>query len=267
MICHIQQQTQNEIELLSRFDVELIPCEDIQDDLWKEFLRVSWYHIWGTPNTKYPSPPKFVQGTSERLYALNAYCQGKNNIFHIENDVMVYEDLNKLLPICQKCYSKLTITPMADKDHTFAFTYIPTSDTLNSFCEFNLEQLELGNDTLVAKFGIDMVHEMSIVKVYKDLLDGVDFFPILPEGLYSTNFDKFNSLFDPASWGQFIGGTNSDYHGPGYAGSHHIIGREILQGKYKAAFNGQFPIVNDSIKLNNLHIHSKNLEQFISQKL
>jgi hypothetical protein len=267
IICHEQHQTIEDKEKLREHKIELIPCEDIIDDLWQEFLKVSWYHVWGTPDTRYPSPPKFVQGTSERLYALNAYCKKENlsDIFHIENDVMVYENLNKLLPIIKSYYSKMVITPMADKDHTFAFVHIPSWQELEKFCIYNLDQLKLGNDHLVKKYNLDMVHEMSIVKLYKDLLDEVEFFPILPHGPYSLNFDKFNSIFDPASWGQYIGGTNNHGNNIGYAGSHHIIGREILSGKMGARFNGKFPETNTNIKINSLHVHSKQLEKYITK--
>lgn len=266
MICHEQHQTDDDKLFLQHYNIELVPCESIMDDLWKEFLSVSWYHVWGTPNTKYPSPPNFVQGTSERLYALNAYCasRGLSDIVHIENDVMVYESLDVLLPIMQACYKQLALTPMADKDHTFAFVYIPTHDKLTEFCLFNTEQLKLGNDFLVRQYNLEMVHEMSIAKIYKDLHNKIDFFPILPYGPYSEHFDVFHSIFDPASWGQFIGGTNNQF-GCGYAGQHHIIGREIIDGKCSAYFNGKYPVTNTGIKINNLHVHSKRLQDFITQ--
>ena len=268
IICHKKYQLENDLTKLKTYNIELIDCEDIIDDAWKEFLELSWYDVWGTPDTNYPSPPKFVQSTSERLYALSAYIKHTKaiDVFHIENDVMVYEDLDKLLPITQSCYSKMTITPMADKDHTFAFVYIPTYKDLDSFCQFNTQMIRNGNDPLVKKYNLDMVHEMSIVKIYKDQLDAVDFFPILPDGSYSNNYDKFNALFDPASWGQYVGGTNGKGITTGYAGSHHIIGRKILAGKYTASFNGVYPIVNDKIKLNTLHVHCKRLERYVTTK-
>lgn len=266
LICHTDLITKDNINWCNKYSIHIIPYEI--DDTIQEFLDLSWYDAWGTPNTKFPSPPKFVQGTSERLYALESYCRQNelHDVFHIENDVLLYCDLNEILLKCQNLYSKMTITPMAEQDHTFAFVYIPQHTELTKFIQFNTQQLEKGNDQLRKQFGMDMVHEMSIVKIYKDLFNGVDFFPILPEGPYSTNFNTFNSLFDPASWGQYICGTNN-VHGPGYAGKHHIIGRELLAGKYGANIcnvDGKcVPMVNGTYKLNNLHVHSKQLEKYV----
>jgi hypothetical protein len=266
IVCHDQYQDDKVREGLRLFNVDMAPCEELMDDMWQEFLGISWYDVWGTPDTAYPSPPKFVQGTSERLYALGAYLKATNaeHTFHIENDVMVYENLQKLLPICKSCYNKIAITPMADKDHTFAFVYIPHFYTLGDFLRYNTLMMKKGNDTLVQQYNLDMVHEMSIVKLYKDQYDAVDFFPILPSGLYSNNYDKFQAIFDPASWGQYIGGTNGKGVTIGYAGNHHIIGREILAGRYTAMWNGQYPIVNNKVKLNCLHVHCKRLERFVT---
>lgn len=268
IICHEQYQTQTEIDKLKEYDVELVPYEDLINSEIETFIEISWYNAFGKPNTKYPSPPLFVQGTSERLYALNSYLQQTNikDIIHVENDVMIYEDLNKLLPIIKSCYDKLTITPMADKDHTFAFTYIPNKEEIDKFCQFNTESLKLGNDSLIKKYKMDMVHEMSIAKVYRDYYDGVDFFPVLPYGPYSSNYQEFKSLFDPASYGQYIGGTNNHGNGVGYAGKHHIIGKEILNGNIRAKFNGKYPETHNGIKINNLHVHSKQLNRFITNE-
>lgn len=268
IICHLSLVTEENLEWCNKYDIGLIDYENYIDDKIKHFLDISWYDAWGIPNTKYPSPPKFVQGTTERLYVLESYCRHHqlNDIFHIENDVLLYCDLNEILIKCKNTYKKMTITPMADKDHTFAFVYLPIHTELTKFIDYNTEQLEKGDQKLKQEFGMDMVHEMSIVKAYKDTLDGVDFFPILPEGPYSIHFDTFNSLFDPASWGQYICGTNNP-HGPGYAGSHHIIGREIITRKYKACMckinDRVVPTINDKYLLNNLHVHSKQLELYI----
>jgi len=68
-------------------------------------------------------------------------------------------------------------------------------------------------------------------------------------------------LFDPGSYGQFLGGTNNG-HGPGFTDSEHFIGDHINQGKIKKVeFVDGCPFV-DGIKLFNLHVHSKNLELF-----
>jgi hypothetical protein len=263
IICHKNKLSQNSYKMLLESQIQLIPYEDLEkDELVQEFRKISWYKSWGIPNTKYPSPPDFVQGTTERLYAINAYLSKYNyeDIFHSENDVLSYIPIKDIYNICKKNFSKLSITKMGDQDHTFSFVYIPTPKTIYDFCIYNLEKMKLGSDKLRQIYGMDMVHEMSISKIYEEETNNLDFFPILTT---DPTFSYFNSLFDPASYGQYLGGPNNHGLGPGYAGSHHIVGREIINGRHIPYLTNSGPYVNN-VKLNTLHIHSKQLQNFLT---
>lgn len=107
-----------------------------------------------------------------------------------------------------------------------------------------------------------MVNEMTLMSVYFASHRGL--LPTMPHSEYAN---KFNSIFDPASYGQFVGGTTNGI--PGAKPKDHYIGQMLTD-------NPSFDIIwnnkrqpclkyNDKeIRINNLHIHSKNLHLYIS---
>ncbi|MFA5397479.1 MAG: hypothetical protein WC346_15830 [Methanogenium sp.] len=263
IVCHKNKLSSKSYNYLLQSNIQLIPYEDLeQDDLVQEFRKISWYKVWGIPDTKYPSPLDFVQGTTERLYALNAYLSKIkiNDVFHSENDVLCYTPILDIYNIVKNNFAKLSLTKMGNQDHTFSFVYIPTPKTLYDFCVYNLEKMKLGDQHLRRIYHMDMVHEMSIAKIYEEETNQLDFFPILKT---DNTFSFFNSLFDPASYGQYLGGTNNHGLGPGYAGAHHIIGREILNNRHIPYISTNGTPYVENIKLNTLHIHSKQLQNFL----
>jgi len=134
-----------------------------------------------------------------------------------------------------------------------------------------------GLKPLLKRYDTDMVHEMSLMKMY-ELERGIEqlsYLPILPFGAQSDNYEKFNSVFDPASWGQYVGGTTNGV--PGAKPSDHYIGRVLIDNpdydvvwkKDDEGRNIPYFTYNDNyndheIKINNLHIHSKNLKLYMS---
>jgi hypothetical protein len=93
-----------------------------------------------------------------------------------------------------------------------------------------------------------------------------------PHGL-SSGIEQFQSLFDAAPLGQFLGGTPGG-DGPGIAYRYHWIGRDLLDGRFAIEWEQdhegrRIPRVIDRYdggrawKLNNLHVHSKRLEDFV----
>ena len=99
----------------------------------------------------------------------------------------------------------------------------------------------------------DHVSEMSLLHMAsrEQLVFGL---PILPS-------QNDTMVFDPGSYGQFLGGTNNG-HGSGFTDPQHFIGGAIRRGELCVKFDGE-PTVNE-IKIFNLHIHSKNLKGFVN---
>lgn len=232
--------------------IEVMEQNQIESDLLLEFNEISNLKRHGTPNTTYPSPDFFFHRAMERIYYLEAVIWENDykNVWHFENDVLTYYPLPDQ-------DDELKITMMGAGIATFAVVYIPLAKNLTYICnEFNKLLCENEAD-LMNKYKIDMVNEMTLLAILNQRS-----FPILPPPPFDENY-----LFDPGSYGQYLGGTNNG-HGSGYAGDHHFIGRFINKGYIKPVFENGKPWVleldtGEQNALFNLHIHSKKLEQFL----
>jgi hypothetical protein len=108
---------------------------------------------------------------------------------------------------------------------------------------------------------------MTLLKLA--MLDGAaDTFATLPMMCEEDGF-----VFDPGSYGQFLGGTNN-FHDPGFIDSEHYIGSMLKDRLIYVGWDSSGPYVLDNsrpwtpknskkFKLFNLHIHSKALEDFV----
>jgi len=241
-------------------NVHVKAIEDIQQDfLVKRFRDVSWLKAWGKPPTTYPSPENFVQGTSERLFLLAAYLKQtrQNNVWHIENDNLIYGRFDEVDKHLSK--DKVTCCYMNPKHTVWNLVFIPEPRLLYEAMRWYVEQLAHGNDFLCKTYGLEMVHEMTVMSQYASNLS---FFPSLPnEGTIEGYY------FDPASYGQYIGGTNNG-HPPGFRDTvNHVIGQTFGQlwsdarmenGKpYVKPIYHPFVMGDPTIALFNLHIHNK----------
>lgn len=231
-------------------NIEALNQHYIDSELLSEFNEISDLKRHGTPDTTYPSPDFFFHRAMERIYYLEAVISANDykNVWHFENDVLTY------YPLPDEG-SEFKITMMGPGISTFAVTYIPFSNLLKYIChEFN-KLLNEGEVILLNKYKIDMINEMTLLAILKPKS-----FEIIPP--VTKNY-----LYDPGSYGQYLGGTNNG-HGAGYAGDHHLIGRFINKGYIKPVFENRKPWVldlnvNQRYPLFNLHIHSKKLGQFL----
>jgi len=236
-------------------NVKLCPISELTDNvLLREFREVSWFKNWGKPNTHYPSPENFVHGTSERLFLLNAFvCKYKlKDFWHIENDNLIYGSFEWLYEYYLKSRENITMCYMNEKHCVCNVVHCPNYMVLNEMMYWYLYQLKLGNAALISRYTIDMVHEMTILRHYKN----VNYFPSLPDENTLGDY-----LFDPASYGQYLAGTNNG-HDPGFLDTvNHDIGRTFGVKWKGASFKKPYPYIHcmnkTYTKLFNLHMHNK----------
>lgn len=236
-------------------DLTILPLEIYgENPTLQEFRRVSWFKSWGKPDTVYPSPENFVQGTSERLFVLNAFIKHNQfkNVWHFENDNLVYADLKNLTSNLSK--GNVTICHMGPAYVVLNAIFIPSHEMFDEAMKWYAHQLSKGDAALKAEFpAIEMVQEMSVMRFY----DKFTFFGSMPGQQYPDGM-----LVDPASYGQFIAGTNNG-HPPGFLdNTNHDIARGYgNRWKGMAHTRQTGPEVIDMqenrIKLINLHMHNK----------
>lgn len=224
----------------------------------------------------------FWVSTSERFFYLEEVIRDfqLKDVFHLENDVMLYADLNSLLPVFQAHYrGMIGATFDSDSRCIPGFIYISDEKPISKLGSFMADQAPKG------------MNDMQIIQEFKRLKQGIyiDHLPIIfPEyvaqiGLknslgqtssrpdpFHRHFDRFQAIFDAAAIGQYLGGIsprNGDPN-PGFINETCLFNPMYLNFNWKidskgrcvpyASFQGiEYPIIN-------LHIHSKNLHSFYS---
>ncbi len=211
-----------------------------------------------------------------RFFYLENLMRERNlqHVFHFENDVLIYFNVAEQASTFERLYENIAITPCDHNKSMTGFMYVNDYKSLESMTDFFIEALtELGLKGTQQRYGLDMVNEMGLMAAYHKERgsDHIAHLPILPFGSFSRNYNDFNSIFDPASWGQFVGGTRTE--GPGAKPLDHYIGRLLRANpQYKVVWKVEdglklpyFHYDNNLVKINNLHIHSKNLAAFVSR--
>jgi hypothetical protein len=203
--------------------------------------------------------------------------QQKNleNVFHLENDVMLYVNLGDLLPIFETYYPGMGATFDNEERCIPGFIYIQKKEALNPLAKTFRNYASTG------------LNDMTILSLFQKAAPQlIDFLPVTTEeyanahsmvSLYgqttsdktkfSQHIEQFNSIFDAAAIGQYLGGDNSHLP-PGFineralynpsAFSYTFIpdeqGRIVPYASYKGV----------SYRVNTLHIHCKDLKSFSS---
>ena len=180
--------------------------------------------------------------TKERFLYLYDFVAHYNlkNVFHLENDVMLYVDLDELLPIFSEKYrSSLGITFSNDIKGIAGFVYVADASSLQQLAHFFAQHASSGkNDMtllgLLRKAKRSFVTELPIIMEEYTKEQKL----ISPRGhkaasplVYHKNGQVFNSLFDASAIGVYLGGTDAVYKiaGPGFIDEYCVINASRLK--------------------------------------
>ncbi len=200
------------------------------------------------------------------------------DVIHMEYDNMLYADVKDLLPTLRR-YKNIAATFDAEDRCIAGLIYISNPEALHPLVSF------------LADMAFRGVFEMQAIALFKKMHDAnvIDHLPIvMPEyidqyGLRSTigqttsapeNYvryiDEFNSIFDAAAWGQFLGGIDprNGHSVPGFINETCLFNPSKIECKWEMdAKERKVPYAymgSKGYRINNLHIHSKNLKAFAS---
>lgn len=213
--------------------------------------------------------------TATRLIYIENFMRAKHlkSVFHFENDILLYCDLHSFYTKFLELYPNMAITVGGPDKCMTGLMFIRNCQALDKMTKFFIEKLLLGKNQLRQIYKMDMVNEMTLMRAYsKDYPDQLQFLPILPFGDFSTNYSEFNSIFDPASWGQFVGGSAQEMK-PGTKPTDHYIGQLLIEHpEYSVIWKRDkrkrnqpyFKYDGQEVRINNLHIHSKELYKYLS---
>lgn len=243
-------------EIFNDYDINWVPQEPLSSgELLKDFNKICNFNRHGQPNTTYPSSHDFWHRTAERIFYLQEYASRNklSQFFHLENDVvMFYPVAHTITDSANK--NQISVIRMSQTHTTFAFCHIPNYIELQKLCNFFIELLfHVGEDKMRIYGGYDHISEMSLLNMaLRNKIVGS--FPILPDSSHRY-------IYDPGSYGQYLGGTNNG-HAPGFIDPTHYIGSYMIQTSKHPKMVEGLPMIDDQ-EIFNLHIHSKNLKDFV----
>jgi hypothetical protein len=205
----------------------------------------------------------FWTHTSARLFYLYMYIKkyNKKNCFHIENDVMVYENLSNIIPDKNK-NNKIYLT-MDCKDRCIpGIIYIPNNNLM---------------EPLINNYIYDKNDMINMAVFYNTNNKICEPFPIIKNNKFYTiddtffkNFDDFNTIFDAAAIGQYLGGIDkihSENNTEGFINETCVVDYSKYNFYWKKKNKLYIPYIeinNKLIQIINLHIHSKLNKNFMS---
>lgn len=202
----------------------------------------------------------------ERIFYIEKYVKSinLNSFVHFDNDVVLFEPFEEIKNHVGLDSEGFYITPLNNENMVFGYSYSNSNKTFSEICAKTKKILE-NYKFYTKKYNQNKpLNEMKILSIThtenESLIKPLD---ILPYG------DK-KFIFDPASYGQFLGGTHKKpktFFRNNFATQAHLVGAELISKRLVVKFKNQVPYVESEIgdksKLTNLHIHSKKLKKFL----
>jgi len=233
---------------------DFIPISQLENSLSKAYLS-----IISKFSDNY-SREEFWINTTLRFFYICQCIKLRNitNVFHIENDVLLYESLDNItkeynLTAC----TKLCMVQDAENRAVPSIIFIPSGQEMNKLLLFINDSLNKSDV---------FINDMNLLGTYKDKYS----FSVTP-----TEGQKY--VYDGAAIGQYLGGGNSPNIKPGYINETCTFKVNTVKlitslnntsltsntlNTIEEYFTSTSP--NNYQKIVNLHIHCKNLYRFVS---
>lgn len=208
--------------------------------------------------------------SSYRFFYIKEFIAEKQltNVLTFDNDVLLFENPEKIIELLSSDYEQFAVTSHSSDEIVMGMCFIKNIKSIENICNFLQKEYAIPLHSLRQKYQ-NYPTEMRILG--KNNI--VDFLPTLPSQIaserFSKNYDKYHSVFDPSSYGQFLGGLpaiHDPQSKPGWYSKWQEIGKNIDNGNIQVIMEDKNPYLiyaGVKIKINNLHIHSKLTERFI----
>lgn len=268
---------ENELKKIAECsNLKKIPLESIQPSA--EHLYFNKYYINDSLNN-------FWKYTIERFFYLEEIVgiYALQSVFHLENDNLLYINLEDLLPVFIENYKGMAVTLDCDYRVIPGFMFIRDSYPLALLKQFINSMIQHNkNDMQIMADFLNSVQNDGVIKTLPILLPEYDKplrnlvgYTSFQRQRYINHFEKFHGIFDAAAIGQYLGGI-SPRNNPqglstvGFINETNIFQCSYLNFKWELNENGlKIPFVcyagmNKWYPIFTIHIHSKNLESFLS---
>jgi len=231
--------------------IKLIAIETLNDS----------YNFYSRTNLDKGFRNGFWSLTSLRFFYIYEFMKKYDvkDVIHLENDVLIYYNCNEILNFFDKNYIYLPFDTF--KRNIASIMFIPSCDIFKNILD-NYD------------FSKNDMENFSIIKNKTGLIKTLPIFPKINTtneeiNFVSENFKDFNLIFDAAAMGQYLGGIdpkNDSSNTIGFVNETCVIKYNIYNFIWENNDNIKKPFIvinNKKYKIFNLHIHSKNLINFI----
>lgn len=233
------------------YDVLKINTKDISDDLIKSILEINYFNneenpLWNTSLLRI-------------FYLYNAakYLNLKSFI-HFDLDVLTYESYENLK--YKFIENKFNITPQSEKTLIFGYSFIDGIENFEKICKNIYEILQNYSfyENLYNKGR--KLNEMMILNIA--YIENPNYFNLLK----TIPNEVENIIFDGSSYGQYLGGIDKKRFSKREINVSQYAGRAMIEMGYRPKMKSNGPIIEYGgkiYKIANLHIHKKNLSNFL----
>jgi len=227
----------------------------------------------------------FWKYTIERFFYLEELmrAQSLQNVFHIENDNLLYINLKDFLPVFVENYKGMAVTLDCDYRVIPGFMFVRDScplvllnQCINFMIRHNRNDMQILADFINSVQNDDVIQTLPILlPEYDKPLRNLAGYTSMQRQRYINHFDKFQGIFDAAAIGQYMGGisprNNPQGHNTiGFINETSVFQPSCLDFKWELNEDGlkipfaRYTLQNKWYPVFTLHIHSKDMGQFLS---
>lgn len=215
--------------------------------------------------------------TTERFFVIHEIMKHNHlqNVIHVENDCMVYINIERIISILQDNYD-LGIVRENDEKCIASFVYIKETKYLKKLCRFLVKQKNVNDMYALSDFGYrNKLHYLPVVSNAYAKKEEMSYGPsearirVKQKEVYCENVEKFGCVFDGAAYGVYAGGLDVRFglgDTRGYINdldSCYSLTKCSMVWEKIDGINRPFYLYGtEKIPIANLHIYSKELDKF-----
>ncbi len=248
--------------ILAKHNVHLINLEDIpMSQSHIDFLQKSTHDT--------TSRNGFWRHASERIFYVHDIIahHGLENVLHFENDQLIFFDIAHMMPAFALNY-RIGIPFDSPKRAIPSIVFFKNNTACSELTSFMAK---------MAHRGIDDMHIMREFQKHSfDIIKGLPI--VAPENAmvasgrvsseYAKHYEEFESIFDAACLGQYIGGVdprNIPGDTRGFVNDDTPLRADLMELHWRRDVpTGLWEPFAANVKVNNLHMHCKDLKRYMS---
>ena len=216
--------------------------------------------------------------TAERFFWIASLMESYDlkNVIHIESDNMVYANFGSMMPIFEQHYPHIGMVMDCEQRCIPSVVYFAGAEDAKTLCKHFLSEGRKTFDMFVLsgfrnKMGYPYVSELPIFTpeyMQNETIRSPSGKTTNRPEVFARNFEHFQSIFDGAAIGQYLGGCDPIHKNskPGFINETALFNPSKCRFEWERDEQGRnVPYViyrNARYRVNNLHIHCKRLEEF-----